>query len=156
MEGEIIPMEEIKRLVRSILDIGFTISLGTVDGSGVWVCDLTYVSDSDLDIYWMSYTNVRHSEAVLKNPDVSGSITLSYNVGREVIGLQIGGVAEKLQGEPAPEIVEKYAIKAGGVPPSKKQDGSIYPDASWYRLKPKKIELLYAPLYGFDKKVLEL
>jgi uncharacterized protein YhbP (UPF0306 family) len=154
MDEDVIPMEELKRIIRSILESGFTMSLATIDGNGVWASNLTYVHDADFNLYWLSQTNVRHSEAIIESPDVSATITLSSNPNREVIGLQISGVAEKLKSE-IPEITEMRRIKSNDAPPSH-QDGSLYPIVAWYRLKPKKIELMHVPLFGFKKKILEL
>ena len=91
MDDEIVPMEELKRIIVSILENGFPMSLGTVDEMGVWVTNVTYVHDADYNLYWLSRVDSRHSEAILKNPNVAATITLSDNPNREVIGLQISG-----------------------------------------------------------------
>ncbi len=155
MDDEIVPMEELKRLIKSILDNGFTMSLATLDEMGVWAATVTYIHDENYNLYWLSRTDTRHSEAVLKNANVAATITLSDNPSREVIGLQISGIAEKLKGEPGSEIVEERVIKSHNGPPAH-EDGSLYPITAWYKLTPKKIELMHVPLYGFNKKVLEL
>ena len=155
MDDEIVPMEELKRIVKSILENGFPMSLSTVDEGGVWGTNVTYIHDDDFNLYWLSRVDARHSEAVLKNPNVAATITLGDNPNREVIGLQISGVAEKLEHEPASEIVEERAIKSHNSPPAH-QDGSLYPIVAWYKLKPKKIEVMHVPLFGFNKKVLEM
>ena len=155
MDDEIVPMEELKRIIVSILENGFPMSLGTVDEMGVWVTNVTYVHDADYNLYWLSRVDSRHSEAILKNPNVAATITLSDNPNREVIGLQISGVAEKLEREPLSNIVAERAMKSHDAPPSH-QDGSLYPVTSWYKLKPKRIELMHVPLFGFNTKVIEL
>jgi uncharacterized protein YhbP (UPF0306 family) len=155
MGDEIVPMEELRRIIISILKNGFTMSLGTLDEIGVWVSDVTYINDEDYNLYWLSRVESRHSEAILKNPNVVATITLSDNPNREVIGLQISGIAEKLGGEPSGDVVEERVIKSKDAPPSH-PDGSLYPITAWYKLKPKKIELMDVPLFGFNKKVLEL
>lgn len=154
VDEDVIPMEELRRHIKSILENGFAMSLATIDGSGVWAANVTYVHDSEFNLYWLSRTNVRHSEAIMESPGVSATITLGSNPNRSVIGLQISGVAEKLEGE-LPKIADQRRIKSGDAPPAK-QDGALYPIVSWYRLKPKKIELMHVPLFGFNKKILEL
>ena len=147
-------MEDIKALIRFVLEQGFTMSLGTVDKDGVWVSDVTYIHDSDFNIYWLSRTNLRHSEAIISNPNVSGAITLGDNPEKKVIGIQISGVAEKIKGE-FQEIAVKREIKAGEARQAV-SDGILYPNVSWYRLRPKRIELMHVPLFGFEKKILNL
>jgi len=148
-------MEELRRLIKTILENGFTMALGTVDERGVWVANVTYIHDEDYNLYWLSRVDTRHSEAVLKNSNVAAAITLSNNPNKEVIGLQISGVAEKLQHDPVSGIVEAREVKSNGTSPAT-PEGSFFPITSWYRLKPKRIELMHVPLFGFNKKVLEL
>ena len=147
-------MENIRQLVESVLENGFLLSLGTVDPSGIWVSDVIYVHDASLNIYWLSHVEARHSKAIMVNPKVAGTITISNNPGALNIGLQIDGIAEKVEGDIL-EIATKHRVKRGKAPPSK--EGEILDSGeSWYRLKPTKIELIHEPLFGSEKKVLKI
>ncbi|MDP3762541.1 MAG: pyridoxamine 5'-phosphate oxidase family protein, partial [bacterium] len=86
--------KNIEQLIKEVLNKGYLMSLATLDDGGVWASDVIYVYDDDLNIYWMSYPNVRHSEAILKNPKVAGTITASEQSGEE-LGIQFDGIAEK-------------------------------------------------------------
>ncbi len=143
-------MEEVKNLVKEILEKGYVISLGTTDEGGVWVTDLVYVHDEEFNIYWFSYDNVRHSVALMKKPNVAGTITLSTSTKDKDIGLQVEGIAEKVP-DSNQKIALAYNAKKGRTTPWTLEEGQ-----SWYRLKPSKIELIYEPLFGFEKKTLEL
>lgn len=147
-------MEDIREIITKILDQGFLMSLATIDQGGLWVADLIYVHDNEMNLYWLSQTNARHSKAIIKNPEVAATITISNNPGEENIGLQIEGATEKLEGDIF-EIARKHRLKRGKPVPTK--EGEILdPGESWYRLKSKKIELTYEPLFGFEKKILFL
>ncbi|MBI5153532.1 MAG: hypothetical protein HZA36_03695, partial [Parcubacteria group bacterium] len=50
----------IRELVMGVLDRGHLMSLATVDAGGVWVSDVIYIHDEELNLYWMSDTEVRH------------------------------------------------------------------------------------------------
>lgn len=129
-------------------------SLATVDESGPWVADVIYVFDEDLSLYWLSHIGTRHSKALAKNSKVAATITLSNKQGEDNIGLQLEGHAQKVEGDIFGMAV-KHRLKRKKEPPTK---GGKFLDKgeSWYLLKPSKIELIYEPKWGFNKKVLEL
>lgn len=105
-------------------------------------------------VYWISETTTRHSNAILKTGKAAGTITISNNRGEQNIGLQIEGAAEKVEGDML-ELARQHRKKRGKTGP---EEGEEFLDKgeSWYRLKPTKIELIYEPLFGFDKKTAEL
>ncbi|MEK6963665.1 MAG: pyridoxamine 5'-phosphate oxidase family protein [Nanoarchaeota archaeon] len=143
-------MDDVKKWVKEVLEKGYVISLGTTDEGGIWVTDLVYTHDEEFNIYWFSYETPRHSVALTKNPKVAGTITLSANTKDPDIGLQIEGMAEKVE-DKENKIALNYNAKKGRNTPWLLQEGQC-----WYRLKPKKIELIYEPLFGFEKKTLEM
>lgn len=144
---------ELITLIKEVLGKGYLLSLATTDSSGLWVCDLVYVNDDDLNIYWMSGKNTRHSLAILNNAHVACSITAN-NPGEENKGVQISGIAEVVEGNPE-EIAKKQIIK-------RNKEGKLTvenilpPGHSWYKLTPKMIDIIYEPLWGFKKEKIEL
>ena len=146
-------MEDLRKIVDEILEKGYLMSLATVDENGPWVSDVIFVND-ELDLYWLSLENARHSKAILKNPKTAATITVSNGIGEKNIGLQIEGIAEKIDGDVF-EMAKKHRAKRNKPLPEK--EGEVLdPGESWYRLTPKKIEIIYEPLWGFEKKVLDL
>lgn len=146
-----LPMRDFQSIVRDVLSDGYIMSLGTIDQGGVWVCDLVYVYDDELNIYWLSRTDTRHSRAIEINPQVAGSISVS-RPGEEEVGIQFSGIAEKLSGDFL-WLAEKHREKRGKLRP--KAEGEILAERgqTWYRLRPKKIELIYEPLFDYEKKL---
>ena len=64
------------------------------------------------------------------------------------------GKAQKIEGDIL-EIATKHRLKRGK--PVPKREGEILDEGeSWYKLTPAKIELIYEPILGFEKKKLEL
>lgn len=129
-------------------------SLATLDAEGLWVSDLIFVhhagQTSEWDIYWMSDVAARHSRAVQTNGQAAASITIGDGKGGTNIGLQISGTAEKVEGDIL-EVAAKHRAKRGKAAPERV--GEVLEEGeSWYRLKPTKIELIYEPEFGFERK----
>ena len=142
--------KKIEQLVKEVLDKGHLMSLATADDGGVWVSDVIYVYDDDFNIYWISDPDARHSQAILKNPRVAGTITVS-GAGEDNLGIQFEGIAEKIDGDRR-DLASKHYAKRGKVTP--KEDEDVLEGDSWYILKPKKIELINEKLFGFEKQKL--
>ncbi len=147
-------MEGLKEIAISILDGSYLMSIATVDENGPWVSDVVYVNDDDFNIYWLSQESTRHSNAILKNPKVAATITLSNVGGTPNIGLQIQGTAEKVNGNIF-DMAVKHRLKRHKLPPSK-EDVFLDPGEFWYKIIPTKIEIIYEPLWKFEKKELKL
>lgn len=147
-------MEDIKKLIQEVLEKGYLLSLATQDEGGLWVADVIYVHDENLNIYWLSQTQTRHSQAILTNNMVAGTVTVSNNQGEQNLGIQFEGVAEKIEGDVL-EIAKKHRAKRDK--PEPQTEGEILDQGeSWYKITPTKIELIYEPFFGYQKRVLDL
>lgn len=143
---------EIKKQIQEVLEKGYLMSLATVDSGGVWVSDVIYIFDNDLNIYWMSDPDARHSQALLKNNKIAGTITVSAQ-GEDNLGIQFEGVSEKIEGARY-DLAIKHFAKRKKPQPAETED--VLQGDSWYILKPKKIELICERIFGFEKQKLEL
>lgn len=151
-------MEEFYKQINEILSEGYLMSLATVDERGLWVSDVVYLHDISFNIYWISQVSTRHSQAIQRNNQVAATITVSQP-GESNKGLQIEGVAETID-EVSLEMIRQHLVKRPGEVPYQKaffeKNVKIDPEMSWYKLTPKKIELIYERYYGFSKQVVEL
>lgn len=145
-------MEDISQLVRDVLEQGYLMSLATVDDDGVWVADVIYVFDDELNLYWMSDPEVRHSQAILKNNQVAGTITVSLPR-EDNLGIQFAGIAEKIDG-PRFDLATKHSAKRRKSMPA--EDDDVLQGDSWYLLRPTTIELICEKYFGFEKKKFSL
>lgn len=143
---------DIKTLIQEVLSKGYLMSLATSDNGGLWVCDMIYIHDDNLNIYWMSDPQARHSQAIHKNASVAGTITASSQ-GEDNLGIQFEGVAEKIEGKRHDLALKHY--KKRNKPKPKETDDVLQGD-SWYVIKPKSIDLICERLFGFKKQKLEL
>ena len=144
--------ENIKDLIKEVLEKGYLMSLATLDDGGVWVSDVIYIFDEYLNIYWMSDPDVRHSKALLKSPKIAGAIT-SNEPKEDNLGIQFEGIAQKIEGARYDLAKKHYAKRKK---PQPKESDDILQGDYWYMLKPKKIELIHERLFGFNKQKLEL
>lgn len=143
---------DVKTLTKQVLQKGYLMSLGTVDEGGVWVADVLYVFDDELNIYWMSDPDTRHSKAIAKNPNVAGTITVNL-LGENNEGLQFEGVAQKIEGARW-DLAKKHYVKRRK--PEPKETDDVLQGRFWYVLRPKKIQLIYEKLFGFEKQTIEM
>jgi len=147
-------VKDTRKLIKELLEKGYLMSLGINDESGPWVADVIYVFDEDFNLYWLSEIITRHSQAILKNNKVAGTITISNKGGEANMGIQFEGIAEKVEGDVF-EMAKQHRRKRGKPEPEK--IGEIVEEGeSWYKIKPIRIELIYEPLFGFDKRTLKL
>ncbi len=147
------PMDDLNDLVQEILEKGYLMSLATVDDGGPWVSDVVYVSDG-LDIYWISKEETRHSQAIINHSSVAATITISNQLGEQNVGLQIAGTAQKIDGE-IYKMAVAHRLKRKKDPP-KEDEQFLKSTESWYLLKPTKVEIIYEPKWGYEKKELVL
>ena len=142
--------ESLKALVCDVLNRGYVMSLGVSDEDGPWVADVLFLHDDDLNIYWVSSRYTKHSTAIGQSAPVAASITASDGSnGAPEAALQISGIAERIAG-PLPEMGARHRTKRGKRVPPPGED-FIEPHESWYRLKPQRIELIYAEKFGRDR-----
>lgn len=144
---------DIRKLIEEVLERGYLMSLGTVDDGGVWVADVIYVHDENLNLYWLSLPDARHSRALGENNGVACTITSAWETGKER-ALQIEGVAERATGEMFE--LEKNLQTKRGMAPSAEAGEVLRKGHMWYVLKPTKIELIHNELFGYDKQTLEI
>lgn len=75
--------------------------LGTSHGSNPWVTTVYFASDTELNLYFLSRKNRRHSREIANNPHVAGAIVLPHNYGDKVRGMQFEGIAQELKEQEA-------------------------------------------------------
>ncbi|OHB08652.1 MAG: hypothetical protein A3I19_01230 [Candidatus Zambryskibacteria bacterium RIFCSPLOWO2_02_FULL_38_13] len=144
---------DIKTKILEVLEKTHLMSLAVKDDGGVWVADVIFIFDENLNIYWMSDPDVRHSKAILNNENVAGTITASTKSKELNLGIQFSGVAKKIDGQRY-DLALKHLKKRNH--PEPKETDDVLEGDSWYQLTPIKIDLVDEKNQGYDKKSLEL
>lgn len=70
--------------------------LATCADNQPWLCNVWFVADDDLRIYWFSATNRRHSKEIARNPQVAATICKPQAPTDPAIAVQIAGVVHEL------------------------------------------------------------
>ena len=146
-------MVDIRKRVLEVLGQTHLMSLGTIDDGGVWVADVIFIYDDDLNIYWMSSPGCRHSAAILKNNKVAGTITYSTKSKESNFGIQLEGTVEKIEGVRF-DLLIKHLTKRGHKIPNISKALEILDGDLWYKMTPAKIELIDEANFSFDKQQL--
>lgn len=88
---------DVEKVVREYIDKTVHMSLATSADNKPWVCEVHFAYDEDLNIYFRSLKNRRHSQEIATNPNVAGNIIDKYALGDAVVGLYYEGTAELLE-----------------------------------------------------------
>ncbi len=133
----------LKKAINLYLKSAKMMQLATSSPDGhPWICNVWFAADKDMNIYWISSTNRRHSIEIANNPHVAASICLVNQPSESDNGaLQIEGTAEKLT-SPL-EIAKALKLYASRGIFSVKQVKEFMADLEYphrfYRVKPKTI-----------------
>lgn len=87
---------DIEQKIREYLPQIIHMSLATCNGNKPWVCEVHFVYDNDLNFYFRSKPNRRHSIEIEVNPDVAGNIVTQHSVEEKPRGIYFEGTAERL------------------------------------------------------------
>ena len=143
-------MKDLRSLIKEVLETGYLLALASVDEGGPWVSDVIYISDSNLNLYFISRLEFRHSKAFEKNSQAAGAITAVEKPEGQSTGVQLAGTISKVSQIPADALV-RYSQKRAG-----KNTWKLEPGDAWYKLTPTMFDLIYEPVFGYTKKTLKL
>lgn len=73
-------MIDVEAIIREYIGKTVHMSLATVADNKPWVCEVHFAYDDELNIYWRSSADRRHSKELLVNPNVAGNIVPQYGL----------------------------------------------------------------------------
>ena len=88
---------DIEKTIREYIDEVIHMSLATCKDNKPWICEVHFSFDNDLNFYFISEPERRHSEEISLNPNVSGNIIYQHKIGESVRGVYFEGIAEIIQ-----------------------------------------------------------
>lgn len=87
-----------EQVIRNYLTQIIHMSLGTVGEDGrPWVCEVHFAFDDELNLYWVSMGDARHSQEVTANPQVAGTIAVQHFLDQMPRAVSFEGTAEVLE-----------------------------------------------------------
>jgi uncharacterized protein YhbP (UPF0306 family) len=121
-------MKDIEVIIREYLPEILHLSLATCVDNKPWVCEVHFSYDDELNLYFRSKRDRRHSQEIAQNPNVAGNIVAQHSLSDKPRGIYFEGKAEALQDvdenhsayqsyaerlKAGPEIIEDARAEAG-------------------------------------------
>jgi uncharacterized protein YhbP (UPF0306 family) len=88
---------DIEKTIREYLPNVLHMSLATCANNKPWVCEVHFVYDDDLNIYWRSKPSRRHSQEIAQNQQVAGNIVEQHGPADKPRGAYFEGMAAALE-----------------------------------------------------------
>ncbi len=105
---------DIEQAIRDNLEPTVHMSLATSANNKPWVCEVHFVFDEDLNLYFHSSPSRRHSQEIINNPYVAGNIVRQFAQGDKIAGVYFEGAARQLgPGEEQLKAFECYKARLG-------------------------------------------
>jgi uncharacterized protein YhbP (UPF0306 family) len=89
-------LTNIEQTIRDYLPDIIHMSLATSQNNKPWVCEVHYVYDEELNLYFRSRPSKRHSHEIAENPFVAWNIVTQHSVDDTVRGVYFEWKAELL------------------------------------------------------------
>jgi uncharacterized protein YhbP (UPF0306 family) len=102
---------DLKMFIQDYLNKAQIMQIATVHDHQPWVATVYFATDVDMNLYWMSRKDRRHSKEIGDNPKVAGTIVLPHNYGDKVRGLQFEGTALELSDGDAQAGINIYSSR---------------------------------------------
>ncbi len=110
---------ELKKLIEDYLKKAKILQIATSKENQPWACTVYFAFDEQLNLYWISKSNRRHSEEIRNNNKVAGVIVLPHTPGDKVQGIQLQGIAKELTDKTEAAVGMKYYAKRFGMKPER-------------------------------------
>jgi len=129
-------------------------AIATSTSKGLWIANVYFATDSDLNLYFLSDTKTRHCQDIKENPEVAIAIAkFAENDLGDRVGVQLIGTATKIDnfidmGKALKIYTSKY-ITSGGVITLDNIKHKIIRSRP-YIIRPKLIKFWNDKLYGSE------
>lgn len=104
---------DLHTLIKDYLQNVKLMQLATSIDNKPWVCTLHFYADEDLNIYWISTPERRHSKEIKHNPHVAATMLVHEDSQEEkyIVGISLEGTAEQIDTEEAKKISDNFTRK---------------------------------------------
>lgn len=102
---------DLRKIIADYLKEARMMTVATVSSDQPWNATVYYVSDEELNLYWISKAESRHSKEIHKNPKVAAAIPIKF-ADLTVVGLSAEGEAEVMEdADEIKRIIRSYTDK---------------------------------------------
>jgi uncharacterized protein YhbP (UPF0306 family) len=124
-----------RQLIRAFLETQATLALATQSANGdPQIAPVFYVSDDQLNLYWLSAPTSRHSANLVARPKVSGTVYPSVWQAADIVGVQIEGEARPIGDDRVREQILNLYLRKFQIP---SEFDSIINTSTLYVLAPR-------------------
>lgn len=85
---------DVEKVVREYIEKSIHMSLATSRDDKPWVCEVHFVYDNGLNLYFRSLSTRRHSQDIASNPNVAGNIVKQHTAEEYPHAIYFEGRAE--------------------------------------------------------------
>lgn len=104
---------DVKQLITDYLQEARLMQVATAKDNQPWVCTVHFAYDEHFNLYWISLPSTRHSQEIMANEKVAGTIVLPHIPGQKPRGIQFQGIAQKAEGDAMQKAMDVYAARMG-------------------------------------------
>lgn len=140
---------KLRKLIEQYLKEAKLMQLATALDNQPWVCNVWFAADEDLNIYWFSSTNRRHSLEVMENQKVSAAMALPHTPKDSPRGLQLQGIAQVLTEQTdIDKAISVYKDRIFPIETIEELMKSVEKPHQFYKIKPTQFVLFDAVNFG--------
>ena len=103
--------EGIQEKAIEMLEEHHTVTISTRDEKSVWSATVFYVSDSNLNLFFLSAEKSKHIQHINMIPEVSATIYKDQKDWEKIKGIQMSGIVEELKGQHREDAINQYLAK---------------------------------------------
>ena len=127
--------QDSREIIRAFLETQSTMALATVNAERLpQIAPLFFVADDQLNLYWLSAMQSRHSINLTAQQQVSATIYPSVWQWNDIVGVQIEGQAEAISDDRMREQIMNLYLRKFQLPP---EFDALIAGSTLYRLRPR-------------------
>jgi Uncharacterized protein conserved in bacteria len=104
-------IEDVQKNVIQMLREHHTVTISTRDETSVWSATVFYVSDQDMNLFFLSSEKSKHINHIHQNNEVSATIYKDQSDWEKIKGIQLSGVVDELEGFAREKAIDQYLEK---------------------------------------------
>jgi uncharacterized protein YhbP (UPF0306 family) len=128
-------MLDLEKTIREYLPNVIHMSLATSLNNKPWVCEVHFAYDNELNLYFRSTSNRRHSQEIAQNKMVAGNIVEQHSLSQKPRGVYFEGEAELLENVDLNHIAFKMCKERFGSDESILEDAKKDDGHKFYKIK---------------------
>jgi len=125
---------DVEKIVRELIDKTIHMSLATVSSDRPWVCEVHFVYDDKLNLYFRSKPSRRHSQEIATNPRVAGNIVRQHELGEYPAAIYFEGGAAKINDPEVQRQIFPLFEKRLGVTPAALDEAQTPDGHTFYKI----------------------